>query len=318
MKLSSYQHDENEPARQSDMRLSGYLSHGGNFTPTGPTVSRMPPGIYGVSVGYREITFVPLTLDGGDELFDVPGTQADFLFKDVQSFWEKKGEYARLGLAHRRAYLLHGRTGTGKTSNAIMLAQRVVAAGGLALAPVSAEGFVKGLPALKACEPERPVIVLLEEFDSMLNSDETSLLSMLDGESSFGNVVVVATTNHLERLPARIRARPGRFDQVVEIDHLPKSVVQAYALRVLHRDKTLPRRDARTLARRVAQAMIPGMSLAHAKEIILSHRVFGEGVDAAAARLATQVVLNVDEDDDAPSSKTSDRPDDLLDGLGAD
>jgi SpoVK/Ycf46/Vps4 family AAA+-type ATPase len=50
---------------------------------------------------------------------------------------------------------------------------------------------------------------------------------MLDG-TRCTNVVFLATTNYLDRLPPRIRKRPGRFDRVVDVAEYPEESRRAY------------------------------------------------------------------------------------------
>src|SRR5205807_7501248 len=68
-------------------------------------------------------------------------------------------------------------------------------------------------------EPARPLIVVMEDIDEMIaNFGEHEILSLLDGENQINNVVHIATTNHPERLGARIVNRPSRFDERILVD----------------------------------------------------------------------------------------------------
>ena len=59
-----------------------------------------------------------------------------------------------------------------------------------------------------------PCIVVLEDLDSMIdNKNRSFFLNELDGFRANTGVVVLATTNHPQRLDPSILERPSRFDR---------------------------------------------------------------------------------------------------------
>src|SRR6185503_16392518 len=59
-----------------------------------------------------------------------------------------------------------------------------------------------------------PCVLVLEDLDSMIDNENRSFfLNELDGFHSNTGVVVLATTNHPERLDSSILDRPSRFDR---------------------------------------------------------------------------------------------------------
>jgi SpoVK/Ycf46/Vps4 family AAA+-type ATPase len=54
------------------------------------------------------------------------------------------------------------------------------------------------------------------------------LLSFLDGETSWNNSYVVATTNYPDELPWNIIDRPGRFGTIVEVKNPTKEQRMSY------------------------------------------------------------------------------------------
>ncbi len=66
----------------------------------------------------------------------------------------------------------------------------------------------------KRARMNSPCIVVLEDLDSMIDSNNQSfLLNELDGFHANTGVVVLATTNHPEKLDTAILERPSRFDR---------------------------------------------------------------------------------------------------------
>jgi hypothetical protein len=64
-----------------------------------------------------------------------------------------------------------------------------------------------------------PCLVVLEDIDSLLAGDQRSyLLNELDGFAANTGIVVLATTNHPEKLDPAILDRPSRFDRKYHFD----------------------------------------------------------------------------------------------------
>ena len=73
---------------------------------------------------------------------------------------------------------------------------------------------------LREIEPDRKIILILEDIDNFINVDKallTKLLQILDGSNKLDNIITIATTNYQEKLEERIANRPSRFDRRYEI-----------------------------------------------------------------------------------------------------
>jgi len=80
-----------------------------------------------------------------------------------------------------------------------------------------------------------PVVVFLEDLDLFAedrsnpkSSGEAlrlgALMNIMDGVNSVHNCITIATTNRIELVESALRNRPGRFDRMVEIGPLTKSL----------------------------------------------------------------------------------------------
>jgi len=59
-----------------------------------------------------------------------------------------------------------------------------------------------------------PCVVVLEDLDSLINNQNRSFfLNQLDGLVGNDGLLVIATTNHFERLDPGLSSRPSRFDR---------------------------------------------------------------------------------------------------------
>ncbi len=146
----------------------------------------------------------------------------------------KRGELAWCDVM--RGLLLAGPPGTGKTEIARLLAQEAginLRAGSLADWQGSGDRYAGFLKAMKEffakAATAAPCIVFIDELDavgdrgrphdhnsSYTESVVTAVLEQLDGFASREGVILVAATNHPDRIDAAIR-RPGRFDKTVHL-----------------------------------------------------------------------------------------------------
>lgn len=144
----------------------------------------------------------------------------------------------RLGIPHKLAMILHGRPGSGKTSLIRALAAEYkLNVCMLDLSTTSDKELIKAIGTIP-----RNTLLLLEDFDSAgqvskRQADEdiqsgnvdlssassifnvgtlSGVLNALDGVASLNNVVIMLTTNHLERVD-RALCRPGRIDHIVDL-----------------------------------------------------------------------------------------------------
>lgn len=134
----------------------------------------------------------------------------------------------REGVPLKRALLLEGPFGTGKTSIGQMTAQVAVANGWTFISAKPGRDKVEDV--LRTARLYQPAVVFIEDIDgeaSVGDSDAvTKLLEAFDGiTSKGGELQVVMTTNHLERIHKGM-LRPGRLDAVVHIGSLDRNGVE--------------------------------------------------------------------------------------------
>lgn len=148
----------------------------------------------------------------------------------------------REGVPLNRAVLLYGPFGTGKSSTGMMAAQTAVANKWTFVSAKPGRDKVEDV--LKTARLYQPAVVFIEDIDgaaSVGEADEVSkLLEAFDGiTSKGGEVMVVMTTNHIERIHKGM-LRPGRLDAVVEIASLDRSGVERLIKAVVVNGKLAP------------------------------------------------------------------------------
>jgi len=146
----------------------------------------------------------------------LPTQLKDEIQADFRQFFAAREIYERYRIPWKRGILFLGPPGNGKTHTVKALINQLGA-------PCL---YVKSLKARYATDHETihsvferarqttPCLLIMEDLDSLINDRNRSFfLNELDGFAANTGVVVIATTNHPERLDPAILDRPSRFDR---------------------------------------------------------------------------------------------------------
>lgn len=270
------------------MKRTQYGRHALGHFATGSTIQTLEPGYYDIAVDQNTIIFAKKELNT-DKLMRLVDTKSDQVINEIERFWTLKDRFTSFGLTFKRGILLYGNAGSGKTSTILVITKKMIEAGGVVIngSSTNPSYLKKALHDLREVEPERPLVVALEDIDSILKLGDVVLLSLLDGEASISNVVFIATTNYPEKLGARITERPSRFDQVVYIG-MPSE--EARAQYILHCDPKTTRDELKSWL-----ALTDGLSIAQVKEVIVGVRCFGHTAEEIVNRLRSTTLTIMDE-----------------------
>ena len=153
------------------------------------------------------------------------------IFESINVWKNSEEFYRERGIPYKLGILLYGEPGTGKSSLVHAIASElnkdviVLTAGAILNGKLSRYNSV-------CCDT--PPIIVIEEIDTIVNSRQnelgekekvilSELLNFLDGPSSPDSCVVIATTNHIEKLdPAIIRS--GRFDIKIHMGKISRDL----------------------------------------------------------------------------------------------
>jgi transitional endoplasmic reticulum ATPase len=140
--------------------------------------------------------------------------------------------FERLGVEAPKGVLLHGPPGTGKTLLAKAVANETNAhfisiSGPEIMSKFYGESEERLREIFKEAQENAPSIIFIDELDAIAPKREevtgeverrvvAQLLSLMDGISTRGNIIVIGATNRPNAIDPALR-RPGRFDREIEI-----------------------------------------------------------------------------------------------------
>jgi transitional endoplasmic reticulum ATPase len=149
-----------------------------------------------------------------------PGMKQN-LISDVQGFFDNQALYKEFAVPWKRGVILHGVPGNGKT---------------VSIKALMAELYTRPepIPSLYVksfetnCQTEQysirqifqqarsmaPCLLIFEDLDSLVSDDIRSyFLNEVDGLESNDGILMIGSTNHLDKLDPAISKRPSRFDR---------------------------------------------------------------------------------------------------------
>ena len=193
---------------------------------------------------------------------------------DFQQFFNSREVYERYGIPWKRGALFIGPPGNGKTHTLKALINQ------LAKPCLYIRSFKsdddneqeKMSEVFKRARMLSPCVLVLEDLDSMISNENRSFfLNELDGFQANTGVVVLATTNHPERLDPSILDRPSRFDRKYYFE-LPRERERLAYIAKWNQDLQLEMRVTERGAREVVRGT-EGFSFAYLKELFVTAMV---------------------------------------------
>ena len=145
----------------------------------------------------------------------------DALIKDVESFFDCQADYKRFAVPWKRGIIFHGTPGNGKTISIKALMNSLSRREGDAVPSLyvkSLAGCNNAYYAIRqifvTARHYSPCLLIFEDLDSLISDSVKSFfLNEVDGLEDNDGLMMIGSTNYLERLDAGISRRPGRFDR---------------------------------------------------------------------------------------------------------
>lgn len=182
------------------------------------TVGKIPPGLYSMTYSSDYGFGVSKMEYKSEEFFHLPSLPHKKILTDLQKFWDNKQKFIDYNLNPKRGIILHGDPGCGKSSLIYLLVEEIKKRGGISIYFEKPDSWIETAKLIRMVEKETPILCIIEDIDLAIeNYGEELFLNFLDGLNSITNVVYVATTNNIQKIPSRIKDRPSRFDKKYEI-----------------------------------------------------------------------------------------------------
>ncbi len=209
---------------------------------------------------------------------------------DFQQFFASREVYERYNIPWKRGAIFIGPPGNGKTHTLKALINQL---GKPCLyirsfkAEYSTEEENMG-EVFKRARMTTPCVIVLEDLDSMIDDNNRAFfLNELDGFHSNTGMVVLASTNHPEKLDSSILDRPSRFDRKYYFQ-LPADVERrAYVARWNCELQYEMRVTEKGAARLVSRTQ--GFSFAYLKELLVASMV--QWMSLGGSRSMDEVIL---------------------------
>jgi SpoVK/Ycf46/Vps4 family AAA+-type ATPase len=208
----------------------------GSYFPCEESVRQLEAAQYTIEMSQDRGVFFAKKDVNLDDLLVLPDSATETVLQEIEEFWSREEIYRKYRYLWKRGILLWGPPGSGKTTTVQLISKRIVERDGIAVYVSNPKIAAIGLKYLRKIEPKRPVVVMLEDLDTIVQNHEHEILALLDGELQIDNVVFVATTNYPEKLDRRIVNRPSRFDLVKKV---PMPSAEARRIYLINREPDL-------------------------------------------------------------------------------
>ncbi|KAF1914222.1 P-loop containing nucleoside triphosphate hydrolase protein [Ampelomyces quisqualis] len=144
------------------------------------------------------------------------------LIDDVQGFFNNQALYKQFAVPWKRGVILHGVPGNGKTVSIKALMASLYNREDHPIPSLYVKSFDTN------CQTEQyairsiftkarsmaPCLLIFEDLDSLVHDDIRSyFLNEVDGLESNDGILMIGSTNHLDKLDPAIAKRPSRFDR---------------------------------------------------------------------------------------------------------
>jgi AAA+ superfamily predicted ATPase len=274
-----------------------YVQQGDIFNFSGEVFKhdKLPAGVYTISQDMNGNLFLIRKRLNTDNLIKMPNSTADEINQIVDGFLtgEIKEAFERYGILYKRGILMYGPPGTGKTCIINQLVETAQAKDMVVLLgpqPQFVKTLVEKIRALE--ESNRAIMAVWEEFEDWVECNEAGILNLLDGIEQIDNVIYIATTNYIQRVPQRIRNRPSRFADVIEVGFPSAEVRHIFLKAKVHEDDNV---DLDLWVEKTE-----GFTIDHLKDLIISVLVLKVPLDKAIDKLRNmgkEVGYGYDEDE---------------------
>lgn len=260
--------------------LSQFTKTGNYFRTAGQTVGVLEPGVYQLGADMRGLFYEKVNVQS-DSLIKIKSGKYNYITEEIEKFWNTKAKFDEVGAINKRAMLFHSLPGMGKSCIVKQIQADMTEKGNITFIANNLSLLSEAVKDFREVEPERKLFVVLEELDEILHTGSKAFSDLLDGPTSVGNVFYLATTNYVDRIPARMK-RPSRFDRITEM--LPPDEAERMEFFQGKLGKFVEEEKLKDYVK-----LTDKMSYAHLKEFVVSVHCLDISVEETVKRLQSMI-----------------------------
>jgi SpoVK/Ycf46/Vps4 family AAA+-type ATPase len=153
------------------------------------------------------------------------------IYRSIDEFFSESSEFFKLyDIPYKRGILLYGKPGNGKTTLVKSIASSINAPVAYwQITEFTSSYTIKEV--FKSVLKLTPLVLVIEDIDSMPSSVRSVFLNVLDGATSKEGIFIIGTTNYPEKIDPALMNRSGRFDRAYEIKVPTKELRYQYLVK---------------------------------------------------------------------------------------
>jgi len=241
----------------------------------------LPPSIYKIYDGgfLNPMTYFE-PIHQTESLINFDNGISRKIVNEIDNFFSSntRGKFEDISIVHKMGLILYGPPGTGKTSIARLVMQQCVDKYKAVCFDITNKDLgycLQNIRRVRESNPESPFIIFCDEVEYSINSQEEKFLPFLDGNDSIVNSVFIGCTNHLDRIPSRIRDRKGRIKKQYEIKSLPLEVYREF---INNKASVLPKEIAEEFCFKAEEK---ALNIDQFKNAIIDYYVYDSPIEKA-------------------------------------